>query len=86
MTDLQELDDVGKYEEMIERCESRIKKYPNDIVARYFLGIALNKSGRPGDALSAFSRVREIDPAWERTHVEGYMNDIRASMDGPSKK
>lgn len=83
VSDVQELDDAGKYTEMIERCESRISQYPNDVVARYFLGVALNKSGRPGEALSAFARVREIDPAWERKYVEEYMADIRESMDGP---
>ncbi len=61
VTDLQELDDVGKYKkEMIERCESRIKEQDVKALLGYFLGIALNKVAGPEMSRSALSRVREM--------------------------
>lgn len=85
VSEVQELNDAGKYTEMIEQCEYRISRYPDDLNARYFLGIALNKNGNPGLALAAFAKLKEIDPAWERKHVDEYIEDIRSTMTGPSK-
>lgn len=85
VTTVQKFEDEGKYADMISECERRIAKYPDDIRARYYLGIAHNKNGSPGLALSAFERLKEIDPAWERKYVDEYMEDIRATMSGPSE-
>lgn len=73
----------GEYKELLEISEEHLKKYNNDIDAKWYNAIALYKLEKYSAALSAFTDIKEIDPIWQKEDVEDYIEVIRKHMDGP---
>ena len=73
----------GEYKELLEISENHLKKYNNDIAAKWYYAIALYKLEKYSSALSAFTDVKEIDPIWQKEDVDEYIEDIRGKMGGP---
>jgi len=83
VSQVQTLEDQGKYDEMVKMCKDRLQDYPVDTVARYYLSIAHDRNGEPGLALNALARLKEINPTWERSHIDEMIENIKSSMKGP---
>jgi len=84
-SEVEQLEDCGRYDAMASLCEERLREFPADVWARFKLAVARNKAGKPGLALDALARVKALDPAWEREYIDGYIEQIRSSMKGPKK-
>lgn len=84
VSNAQTLEDQGKYDEMIKICKDRLQEFPVDTTARYYLSIAHERNGEPGLALNALARLKEINPIWEKAHIDEMIENIKSSMKGPS--
>jgi len=79
----QRLEDSGKYEALLKLANERIESQQGDLNGKWYRGISLFRIKRYGEALQEFSDLQEIDSAWNREVVEGYIEDIRGKMIGP---
>ena len=79
----QALEDQGKYSELKAEAQTRMNKYPKDVLAWWYYALAQYKSNELGGALSSFSELRSIDPAWQKEAVDEYVQEIRSAMKGP---
>jgi tetratricopeptide (TPR) repeat protein len=51
-------------EKALHVLNALVKREPENVDARYFLGIALGEAGKPEEALVVYRRLREEDPAF----------------------
>jgi tetratricopeptide (TPR) repeat protein len=66
--------DKGSYDELIKHCEERKNKCPNDAHIYWWLGRAYREKGEVKKADDLFSKVKEIEPGWEKEFVEPYVS------------
>ncbi len=66
---LKALLDEGKAEEAIALVEARLKKYPDDAQAHWFLAQACYRTGDLHRSLIALRKTQELQPDWEATYT-----------------
>ena len=75
---------MGRLEEATERLSEAVRLAPQNVNARYDLGVALGKPGRCADALPHFSAALRIAPQDEqaraaRAECEGRLSRVLAN-------
>lgn len=81
----QKLEDKGELEKLQKLSESRIKENKHDSFAYYYLGISYYKRKQYSSALQALTELQSIDPAWEKTMIQEYIDEIKLNMKGPER-
>jgi len=83
LSEAEALEDQGNYSQLESLAKERLKKYSRDSLTWWFLAIAQYKSNNFSSALNSFSELQSIDPTFQKETIEGYINEIRSSMQGP---
>lgn len=76
-----ELYHSGKIDGLIDYAKTCLDTYPNDIHARYYLGLAYFYQKNYAEALSAFEEVIRINPGWKEEPLGPYLAEISEHMD-----
>jgi tetratricopeptide (TPR) repeat protein len=58
---------MGRLEEAIEDYRRAVESRPDYLLAHYHLGLALQETGRPGEAYAAFEAVMRLPPTGDRS-------------------
>lgn len=74
----------NKIEDLIEHVEDRLKLFPHDVWAHWYMGQAKYFSGALAESKHCFSRVVELEPSWE-TSANSWLDRIDEKLsEGPS--
>ena len=74
MLDKDDLDGV------IEACQKKLKKYPKEMYAHWYLSQAYFRKKEYHKALEALTIISEIAPSWKEPYVEPYMDEIKEKL------
>jgi len=78
-----ELYESGKTSQLIDYASTCITKYPNDIEARWYLGLAYFYARDFHSALEQFNEVIRINPGWKEDPVGPYLEEIEGQLSIP---
>ena len=70
----------GLNKQLIDYASSCISKYPNDIEARWILGLAYFYGEEFRSALEQFNEVVRLDPGWKENPGGPYLAEIEAQL------
>lgn len=65
---------------LIELTRERLKQFPGEIFAHWYLGLAYYRKKEWHKALSEFNYIYEIEPAWRFKHLNPYIYDIKEQL------
>ena len=68
--------DEGKFRELIDYCNERLARRPNNLHALWYLGRGHFALAQYAEARVPFERLIAIEPGWEKGHVRPYLNKI----------
>jgi tetratricopeptide (TPR) repeat protein len=74
------LREAGKYEELIELADARQKTHGEDANVFWYRGYANFRLKRYEQALSDYERAAQIEPSWKASHIDMYVEQIKAEM------
>ena len=74
MLDKDDLDGV------IKSCQEKIKKYPKEMYAHWYLSQAYYRKKEYHKALEALTIISENAPSWKEHYVEPYIEEIREKL------
>ena len=72
--------DKGLPDEVIQKAQTRIKSYPKDKYAHWFLAQAYNDKKQYGKALEVYTNLITIAPEWREKYIEPYLNGIKERL------
>lgn len=64
----------GSYDKLIQHCEERKEKYPNDANVYWWLARSYMGKGEIEKADALFLQVLNIEPSWEDEFVKPYIS------------
>ena len=65
---------------VIELTRERLKQFPGEIFAHWYLGLAYYRKKEWHKALSEFNYIYEIEPSWRYKHLNPYIYDIKEQL------
>ncbi len=68
--------DAGRYAEALPKYEEAARLEPNAVRWHYHRGLALKKLRRGAEAIAAFERCRELDPAYKRPEIDKKLAEL----------
>jgi tetratricopeptide (TPR) repeat protein len=71
---------MNDLESLIELTQERIKQFPGEIFAHWYLGLAYYRKKEWHKALYEFNYIYEIDPSWRYKHLNPYIYDIKEQL------
>ena len=71
-----ELFDSGSYIELVDFCESKLKKLPNHSNAVWWMAKAKFRMGEEEEAKALFEKLIELEPSWEDDYIQPYIKKI----------
>ncbi len=77
VSDLLDRNELG---EVIRLAEEKLKEYPNNLYAHWFLGQALFLKKEWHKALEEFNFIAEISPSWREDHIDPYVYEIKEKL------
>ena len=81
---LQPLLDQGELEAVMLQSRERLLTFPDDVMAHYFLGVALQRRGELRQALVHLRRVPELQAGWDvAPMVKALEEKLAATESGP---
>lgn len=75
-----ELFDSGKVDQLIDYASTCLDSYPNDIHARFYLGLAHFHKRNYSAALAEFDEVIRINPGWREHPLKPYLEEIQERL------
>lgn len=72
--------DMDELDSVIELAQQRIKQYPSEIFAHWYLGQAYYRKNELHKALYEFNYIYKIAPAWRQKHLNPYIYDIKEQL------
>ncbi len=74
--ELEEMFDDGRYNELLEKCEKKLKSSSNHTYALWYKGKALFQLGEYERAKEVFGKIIVLQPSWEEGTVKPYLQKI----------
>lgn len=65
---------------LIELTRERLKQFPGEIFAHWYLGLAYYRKKEWHRALSEFNYIYELEPSWRIKHLNPYIYDIKEQL------
>jgi len=65
---------------VIELARERVKQFPGEIFAHWYLGLAYYRKKEWHKALYEFNYIYEIEPSWRYKHLNPYIYDIKQQL------
>ena len=78
--------DINDLDGLVELARERIKQFPGEVFAHWFLGLAYYRKKEWHKALSEFNYIYEVEPAWRFKHLNPYIYDIKEQKTQTLKK
>jgi cytochrome c-type biogenesis protein CcmH/NrfG len=72
--------DKNDLDQVIKLTQDKIKTYPNDLYAHWFLAQAYYRKKEWHKALHEFHLIHEIAPSWRDDYVDPYIYAIREKL------
>ena len=66
----------AEFDKLTEHCQEKLAKYPNHSNATWWLAKAKLETGNNSEARKLFERLLELEPSWNETHIEPYLNKL----------
>ena len=70
----------GDLETVIKLTSERVKKYPNDVWARWYLGKAYFQNKDWKKALHEFTVLLDKSPTWREGYLDPYIEEIKENL------
>ena len=86
LEEAQKLQDEGDFDALNSVARERVREYPNDATALFYLGFAQFKLEYYSPALTSFNKLQKINPVWEKETVAAYIAEIKDGMKRPYLK
>jgi len=68
----------NQFDKAVQRFESLVEAYPDDLEGQFYLGVAYFESGQTADAKSQFQKLQDLDISPEmRSNLEAYMEELK---------
>lgn len=81
---VQPLLDAGELEAVVQQSRQRLMTFPDDAMAHYFLGVALQRKGEHRQALAHLRRIPELQAGWDvAAMIEATEQRLSAEDSGP---
>ncbi len=71
---------MNDLESVIELTQERIKQFPGEIHAHWYLGMAYYRKKEWHKALYEFNYIYAIEPSWRYKHLNPYIYDIKEQL------
>lgn len=65
---------------LIAIAQERISRFPGELFAHWYLGLAYYRKKEWHKALSEFNYIYEIEPSWRFKHLNPYIFDIKEQL------
>lgn len=77
--------DTEEYDSLINHCNNKLKKAPNDCHAKWWLARSYKELGKNEKALKLFEEIAEIEPSWKKESIIPYVKKINQSIKAANK-
>ena len=71
---------MNDLDSVIELTRERIKEFPGEIFAHWYLGLAFYRKKEWHKALLEFNYIYEIEPSWRYKYLNPYIYDIKEQL------
>lgn len=71
---------MNDLDSVIEMAQERLKRYPAEIFAHWYLGQAYYRKNELHKALYEFNYIYKIAPAWRQKYLNPYIYDIKEQL------
>jgi hypothetical protein len=68
--------DNGEHERVIALCRDRLVYHPHDTTAIWYLGVALEQTGQPSEAIATFLKLKELSGTNGVPRVDVYLEKL----------
>lgn len=65
---------------LIELARERLKQFPGEIIAHWYLGLAYYRKKELHRALSEFNYIYDCEPSWRIKYLNPYIYDIKEQL------
>lgn len=72
--------DRNNLDGVVKLAGEKIKEYPNDVYAHWYLAQAFFLKKEWRKALEEFNVIGEISPTWRDEHIEPYVHEIKKKL------
>ena len=79
-SDVRMLLNMNDLDGVIAIARERIRQFPGEILAHWYLGLAYYRKKEWQKALSEFNYIYEIEPSWRNKHLNPYIYDIKEHL------
>jgi len=83
LAELSLLEGKGSYDEAYALSARMLESYPNDLLANWYFAVASYRTNQFSAALTAFSKVKQINPTWMVEEVDRYITQVKSELTGP---
>jgi len=66
----------ANYKKLVKLCKEKLEKYPNHSNATWWLARAYLELGNKSEAKMLLEKILELEPRWEKSLTEPYLNKI----------
>jgi len=83
LAELALLEMKGEYEELLAVSSEMLGAFPNDLMANWYVALGNYKIEQYPAALSALSKIKDINKIWSADAVDQMIADVKSEMKGP---
>ncbi len=73
----EDLYSAGEYSDLLEFSQKELQRNPKSAIAYWYIGRAHYALGNYEEAENSFNTVTDLDPSWEKEHVQPFIEKIQ---------